>query len=67
MPYANDEEQQIAEGVGGYARPMPPEWMARQAGIVDERVKEMDIVITTALIPGQAGAEAASRPRPSRR
>ncbi len=34
VPYANDEERQIAEGVGGYARPMPPEWMARQAGIV---------------------------------
>ena len=31
VPYANDEERQIAEGVGGYARPMPPEWMARQA------------------------------------
>src|SRR5439155_905923 len=33
VPYANDEERQIAEGVGGYARPMPPEWMTRQAGI----------------------------------
>ena len=32
VPYANDEERKIAEGVGGYARPMPPEWMARQAG-----------------------------------
>jgi len=54
VPYANDEERQIAEGVGGYARPMPPEWMARQAGIVHERCKAMDIVITTALIPGRA-------------
>jgi NAD(P) transhydrogenase subunit alpha len=53
VPYANDEERQIAEGVGGYARPMPPEWMARQAGIIAERVKQMDIVITTALIPGR--------------
>jgi H+-translocating NAD(P) transhydrogenase subunit alpha len=53
VPYANDEERQIAEGVGGYARPMPPEWMARQAGIVHERCKAMDIVITTALIPGR--------------
>jgi len=53
VPYANDEERQIAEGVGGYARPMPPEWMARQAGIVHERCKQMDIVITTALIPGR--------------
>ncbi|MDR2709782.1 MAG: Re/Si-specific NAD(P)(+) transhydrogenase subunit alpha [Burkholderiales bacterium] len=53
VPYANDEERQIAEGVGGYARPMPPEWMARQAGIVHERALQMDIVITTALIPGR--------------
>ncbi|MET0925004.1 MAG: Re/Si-specific NAD(P)(+) transhydrogenase subunit alpha [Xanthobacteraceae bacterium] len=53
VPYANDEEKQIAEGVGGYARPMPPEWMARQAGIVHERCKAMDVVITTALIPGR--------------
>ncbi|MDR2243973.1 MAG: Re/Si-specific NAD(P)(+) transhydrogenase subunit alpha [Burkholderiales bacterium] len=53
VPYANDEERQIAEGVGGYARPMPPEWMARQAAIVHERALQMDIVITTALIPGR--------------
>ncbi|HEX7270623.1 MAG TPA: Re/Si-specific NAD(P)(+) transhydrogenase subunit alpha [Casimicrobiaceae bacterium] len=53
VPYANDEERKIAEGVGGYARPMPPEWMARQAGIVHERCKVVDIVITTALIPGR--------------
>ena len=53
VPYANDEERQIAEGVGGYARPMPPEWMTRQAGIVHERCKQMDVVITTALIPGR--------------
>ncbi|MDR0250881.1 MAG: Re/Si-specific NAD(P)(+) transhydrogenase subunit alpha [Burkholderiales bacterium] len=53
VPYANDEERQIAEGVGGYARPMPSEWMARQAAIVHERALQMDIVITTALIPGR--------------
>jgi NAD(P) transhydrogenase subunit alpha len=53
VPYANDEERKIAEGVGGYARPMPPEWMARQAQIVHERCKTVDILITTALIPGR--------------
>jgi NAD(P) transhydrogenase subunit alpha len=53
VPYANDEERKIAEGVGGYARPMPPEWMARQAGIISERCKAIDILITTALIPGR--------------
>jgi H+-translocating NAD(P) transhydrogenase subunit alpha len=53
VPYETDEEKQIAEGVGGYARPMPAAWMQRQAGIIAERCKQMDIVITTALIPGR--------------
>jgi NAD(P) transhydrogenase subunit alpha len=53
VPYETDEEKQIAEGVGGYARPMPPAWMARQAAIIAERCKTVDILITTALIPGR--------------
>jgi H+-translocating NAD(P) transhydrogenase subunit alpha len=53
VPYANDEERKIAEGEGGYARPMPPEWMARQSGIIAERCRAVDILITTALIPGR--------------
>jgi NAD(P) transhydrogenase subunit alpha len=53
VPYETAEEKEIAEGVGGYARPMPPAWMARQAAIVHERCKAVDIVITTALIPGR--------------
>jgi NAD(P) transhydrogenase subunit alpha len=53
VPYETDEERQIAEGVGGYARPMPPAWMQRQAGIIAERCKVVDILITTALIPGR--------------
>ena len=53
VPYETAEEKEIAEGVGGYARPMPAAWMARQAAIVAERAKAADIVITTALIPGR--------------
>lgn len=53
VPYETDEERQIAEGVGGYARPMPAAWMARQATLVAERCKQADIVISTALIPGR--------------
>ena len=30
VPFETDEERQCAEGVGGYARPMPPSWMERQ-------------------------------------
>src|SRR5690606_14728397 len=53
VPFETDEEREIAQGVGGYARPMPPAWMARQAVLVAERCKQADIVITTALIPGR--------------
>ena len=31
VPYLTDEEREIAQGAGGYARPMPPDWMRRQA------------------------------------
>jgi NAD(P) transhydrogenase subunit alpha len=53
VPFETDEEREIAKGVGGYARPMPEAWMKRQAQLVAERVKQADIVITTALIPGR--------------
>jgi NAD(P) transhydrogenase subunit alpha len=53
VPFLTDEEKEIAKGVGGYARPMPPEWMKRQSDLVHERAKLADIVITTALIPGR--------------
>jgi NAD(P) transhydrogenase subunit alpha len=54
VPYETDEEREIAEGAGGYARPMPAAWMQRQASIIADRCASMDIVITTALIPGRA-------------
>ncbi len=53
VPYETDEEREIAQGVGGYARPMTEAWMKRQAGLVAERAQQADIVITTALIPGR--------------
>ncbi|MBE7375312.1 Re/Si-specific NAD(P)(+) transhydrogenase subunit alpha [Pseudomonas lopnurensis] len=53
VPYETDEERECAEGVGGYARPMPASWMARQAQAVHQRALQSDIVITTALIPGR--------------
>jgi NAD(P) transhydrogenase subunit alpha len=53
VPFETDEEREIAEGVGGYARPMPESWMRRQAARVAERITQADIVITTALIPGR--------------
>ncbi len=53
VPFETDEEREAAVGVGGYARPMPPSWLARQAALVHERAKAADIVISTALIPGR--------------
>src|SRR5437879_8549575 len=61
VPYLTDEEREIAQGVGGYARPMPVDWMRRQAELVHERAKAADIAITTALIPGRPAPCAISR------
>jgi NAD(P) transhydrogenase subunit alpha len=53
VPYETAEEKEAAEGVGGYAKPMP------RAGSTGRRPKwpsawpQADIVITTALIPGR--------------
>ena len=54
VSYDTPEEKEAAEGVGGYAKPMPPSWLARQQVEVAKRVALADIVISTALIPGRA-------------
>ncbi len=46
VPFETDEERECAQGVGGYARPMPASWMERQAKAVHEKAKLADIVIT---------------------
>ena len=53
VPYETAEEKEAAEGVGGYARPMPAGWLERQKVEVAKRVAQADVVITTALIPGR--------------
>jgi NAD(P) transhydrogenase subunit alpha len=54
VPYETAEEKEAAEGVGGYARPMPQSWLDRQKVEVAKRVAAADIVVSTALIPGRA-------------
>jgi NAD(P) transhydrogenase subunit alpha len=54
VPYETDEEREAAQGLGGYAKPMPASWLTRQQTEVAQRVAQADIVITTALIPGRA-------------
>ncbi len=53
VPYETAEEKEAAEGVGGYARPMPPSWLERQKVEVAKKVAQADIVVSTALIPGR--------------
>jgi NAD(P) transhydrogenase subunit alpha len=48
-----DAEKELAKGQGGYARDMGEDYRKRQAALVAERIKQADIVITTALIPGR--------------
>ena len=54
VPYETAEEKEAAEGVGGYAKPMPASWLERQKVEVAKRVAQADVVISTALIPGRA-------------
>jgi NAD(P) transhydrogenase subunit alpha len=54
VPYETAEEKEAAEGVGGYARPIPASWLDRRKVEVAKRVALADVVISTALIPGRA-------------
>ena len=48
-----DEEFKQAQTAAGYAKPMSAEYQAKQAELVAAHIKNQDIVITTALIPGR--------------
>ena len=41
------------EGAGGYARELTPEQQARQQELMVEAIGKVDVVITTALVPGR--------------
>ncbi|MDP2902943.1 MAG: Re/Si-specific NAD(P)(+) transhydrogenase subunit alpha [Methylovulum sp.] len=40
-------------GAGGYAKTMSPEFIAAEMALFAEQAKEVDIIVTTALIPGK--------------
>ncbi len=42
-----------AEGAGGYAKEMTPEFLAQQRQIVKDHLSHADVAITTALVPGK--------------
>ena len=43
----------IGDGAGGYAKEMSPEFIAAEMALFAKQAKEVDIIITTALIPGK--------------
>ncbi|MCK0767736.1 Re/Si-specific NAD(P)(+) transhydrogenase subunit alpha [Chromohalobacter canadensis] len=47
------EDSQDGSGSGGYAAPSSPEFREKQLALFREQAPEVDIVITTALIPGK--------------
>ena len=51
--YLEFEDDQDGAETGGYAKPSSPEFLAKQLEKFREMAPEMDIVITTALIPGR--------------
>ncbi len=48
-----DEEFKQAQTAAGYAKPMSAEYQAKQKELVANHLKNQDMVITTALIPGR--------------
>lgn len=45
--------EEDGSGDGGYAKTMSPEFIAAEMALFAEQAKEVDIIITTALIPGK--------------
>ena len=56
-----DEEFKQAETSGGYAKEMSAAYKKKQAELIAEHVKNQDIVITTALIPGRPAPKLISK------
>lgn len=48
------EVAESGEGVGGYAKEMSKEFIEAEMALFAKQCKEVDIIISTALIPGQS-------------
>ena len=53
--------QESGEGGGGYAKVMSKEFIAAEMELFAKQCKEIDILITTALIPGQPAPKLISK------
>ena len=51
------EFEESGEGEGGYAKTMSDEFIAAEMKLFAEQAKEVDIIVTTALIPGKPAPE----------
>ncbi|MFK7926885.1 MAG: Re/Si-specific NAD(P)(+) transhydrogenase subunit alpha [Myxococcota bacterium] len=51
------EIEESGDGGGGYAKTMSPEFIAAEMALFREQAKEVDVVITSALIPGKPAAK----------
>ena len=47
------ESNESGETAGGYAKEMSVSYKKKQAKLLEDTLKKMDIIITTALIPGK--------------
>ena len=56
-----DDEFKQAQTAAGYAKPMSAEYQAKQAELVATHIKNQDIVVTTALIPGRPAPRLVTR------
>ena len=56
-----DEEFKQAQTAAGYAKPMSAEYQKKQAELVASHIKNQDVVVTTALIPGRPAPKLISR------
>lgn len=45
--------QESGEGIGGYAKEMSPEFIAAEMELFRQQCKDVDIIISTAAIPGK--------------
>ncbi|MDI9313128.1 MAG: NAD(P) transhydrogenase subunit alpha [Hydrotalea sp.] len=52
-----DKEFKNAQTAGGYAKPMSAAYQKKQQALIMETLPQVDIVITTALIPGRAAPQ----------
>ena len=54
-------KQESGDGGGGYAKTMSPEFIAAEMALFAKQAKDVDIIISTALIPGKPAPKLISK------